>query len=163
MRKIAVCCIILLFFNSCFDFGGMSDWSIKLINDYEIWRSSSDNIIIGFVKDNGISYKGGVTEGELAIIPAKIIKFSIYNQYICAVVDPYIFGKIDHTEDYYILNTIEQKITVAMSDDEYNIQIEKLEIIIEEWVETKNINPEWLKKNGYIRVGNELYNKWEKL
>jgi hypothetical protein len=141
----------------------MGDWSIKLINNYEIWRSSSDNIIIGLVKDNGISYKGGVTEGELAIIPAKIIKYSIYNQYICAIVDPYIFGKIDHTELYYILNTTEQKITLPMSEDEYNIQIQYLGIIIDEWVETKNINAEWLKNNGYIRINNKYDNKWEKL
>jgi len=139
----------------------VSDWSIVLINGYEIWRSSADNIIIGFVKDNGgISILGGATEGELAIIPAKIIKYSIYNQYICAVVDPYLFGKVDHAEKYYILDTLENKIIAEMSEDEYNTQIKNLGIIINEWIETKNINVEWLKNNGYTEVGSM---KWGKL
>ena len=146
MKKICLCFIISLIFCTCFKqvISPTGDWKLKLINGYEMWRWGPGLINVGFVKDDSISYGMGIKEGELARIPENIIKFAVYNHYICAIVIPY--G--GNTEEYYILDTIEQKVVDFFSESEFNEKMQALGIVIDEWVETKNINAEWLRNNN---------------
>lgn len=145
---------ILFLFASCSNFTH-KNWRIKLINDYEIWCLDRNHIEIGLVKKNSnvlLTY----WNYNLIGVPPKVIKFSINQQYICAITDS--CNNIENAKnksgsgEYYIINTLEQKTIGPMTESEYKILANGLSINITNWLDTEYINKEWLEKNGYYRI-----------
>ena len=155
MRNIFFYLLFIILFISCSDHSH-NNWYIRLINGYEIWHTDENKIEIGLVKDYDNS-KGLLIywNYNLIGIPSKIIKFSIFNPYISAIVLPQESNnKKDNQnifEEYYILDTIEQKVFGPMAENEYEKYIIDLSINKNEWIDTKEINEKWLEENGFFR------------
>lgn len=126
MKKISILItlILTLFLVSC---AGVSDWSYKLPNNYEVWRINSADIVVKYVGDE-------IVEAE---IPAFVKEFSYDDRYVCtrnidSISDNNIFN-----EKYYILDTLEQKLYGPYDTvEEFGTMINEIGISVTKWYRT---------------------------
>lgn len=99
MKKIFIfiALIVMLILTSC---AGVSDWSYKLSNDYEVWRINSKDIIIKYVGEETVE----------AEIPSFIKEFSYNDRYVFTRNVDDISENCILKEKYYALDTEEQKL-----------------------------------------------------
>ncbi len=92
---------------------GMSDWSLKLPNNYEMWHINPQNIMIGY-KDSQYTIKTVDNKGRNIGIPGDVIEFCYNDRYVGAkqVNIPTNPKKGVDTSNprYYLLDTLEQKV-----------------------------------------------------
>ena len=89
--------ILVLFLTSC---AGVSDWSYKLPNNYEVWRINSKEIIIKYVGDETVD----------AEIPSFVKEFSYDDRYVFTRNIDDISRNNIFEETYYALDTENQKV-----------------------------------------------------
>lgn len=126
MKKISVfiTLILTLFLTSC---AGVSDWSYKLPNNYEVWRINSTDIIIKYVGEKTVE----------AEIPSFVKEFSYNERYVCtrnvdSISDNNIFD-----EKYYILDTLEQQLYGPYdTEHEFVTILNELGISLTKWYRT---------------------------
>lgn len=98
LKKIFIfICLILIFLTSC---AGVSDWSYKLPNGYQVWRINSGEIIIKHVGDETVD----------AEIPSFIKEFSYDDRYVFTRNIDDVSENNIFKETYYVLDTVEQKV-----------------------------------------------------
>lgn len=126
MKKIVVfvSLVLVLFLTSC---AGVSDWSYKLPNNYEVWRINSKEIVVKYVGE----------ETAEAEIPSFIKEFSYDDRYVCTRNVESVYENDIFSEKYYILDTDEQKLYGPYdTQEEFKYAIEELEISLAKWYRT---------------------------
>lgn len=116
--RIMVAIFISMLLTGCIIGPGGGDYNISLINDYEVVRLSSHNIIIGKLD--------GIIEGSSwkNIIPPKVLKVGYDSQYISVLIQPVDasvihFVEDDSTQEYYIIDTLTQEVKGPLSKQAY--------------------------------------------
>ena len=89
--------ILVLFLTSC---AGVSDWSYKLPNDYEVWRINSKEIIVKYVGNETVD----------AEIPSFVKEFSYDDRYVFTRNTDDISQNNIFEETYYALDTESKKV-----------------------------------------------------
>ncbi|MBP3360211.1 MAG: DUF3997 domain-containing protein [Clostridia bacterium] len=116
--------LLVLLLTSC---AGASDWSYKLPNDYEVWRINSKDIIVKYVGDKAVE-----TE-----IPSFVKEFSYDDRYVCTRNIESIDENDIFSEEYYILDTGEQKLYGPYeTQEEFKLAIEEMKISLVKWYRT---------------------------
>ncbi len=106
--------ILVLFLASC---AGVSDWSYKLPNGYEVWRINSKEIIIKYVGDETVD----------AEIPSFVKDFSYDDRYVFTRNIDDISQNNIFEETYYALDTESQKVYGPFEN------IEEMQSQAQEW------------------------------
>ncbi len=126
MKKIVlfISLILILCLTSC---AGVSDWSYKLPNNYEVWRVNSKDIVVKYVGDEILD----------ANIPSFVKEFSYDDRYVCTRNIESIDDNDIFLEKYYILDTLEQKLHGPFeTQEEFKSAVDELEIILKKWYRT---------------------------
>lgn len=110
--SIASILIVMITFLGCVG-AGLSDWKLKLPNNYEMWHINSRQIVIGYAStQDSLSWTN--TEGKLIGIEAHIIEFC-YNDRFVGAKQVKIEGENQKTIEklpitFYLLDTKDQKV-----------------------------------------------------
>lgn len=126
MKKISILIVLImtLFLTSC---AGVSDWSYKLPNNYEVWRINSADIIVKYVGE-------GIAGAE---IPSFVKEFSYDDKYVCTRNIESINENDIFAEKYYILDTYEQALYGPYdSMEEFNNKLKEMKISLTKWYRT---------------------------
>ncbi len=127
--------ISLLLLTGCIG-PGYGDYSIELINGYDVVRVNPETIQIGLREDLGDGVYSWSTD-----IPAKVLSVGFDKRYIVALVDPTDVFAEDYDEDappkehvYYIIDTESHEVSEPMSKSVYekvtevqHIELKKLD------------------------------------
>jgi hypothetical protein len=133
--------ILFIYFQLFFSCVGLNDWRYKIINNYEIWHINSNEIVIGYVKDNGNSltiHENSKADGRLIGIPPKVIEFCNNEKYICAKVvlkKDWVVNEENYNDIlYYVVDTEEKIVFGPLDEEKYNEKINDLLIKnLSEW------------------------------
>ena len=123
-KAILVYLLLVLVLTSC---AGVSDWSYKLPNNYEVWRINSNEIIVKYAGDETVN----------AEIPSFVKEFAYDDRYVCTRNIKSIDENNIFSEEYYILDTEEQKLYGPYATQaEFESVIEKMKISLVKWYRT---------------------------
>lgn len=126
MKKVVVFISIVLsmFLSAC---AGVSDWSYKLPNNYEVWRINSKKIVVKYVGEE-------IVDAE---IPSYIKEFAYDDRYVCTRNVESIDDNNIFSERYYILDTKEQKLNGPYDTQEkFKTAIDEMNVCLDEWYRT---------------------------
>ena len=120
---IVILLIITMISASC----GLSDWMYPLINEYEIWRINSNEIIATYV---------GKERVEVGI-PSFIKEFAYDERYVCTRNVESIQGNNIFDEKYYILDTEKRELYGSFqTQDELKEKMNEYGITLKQWYRT---------------------------
>lgn len=120
---IVILLIITMISASC----GLSDWMYPLINEYEIWRINSNEIIATYV---------GKERVEVGI-PSFIKEFAYDERYVCTRNVESIQNNDIFNETYYMLDTEEKKLHGPFrTQDELKEKMDEYAITLDRWYRT---------------------------
>lgn len=124
---------------------GVSDWSYKLPNSYEVWRINSDEIIVKCVSDTTNSVE----------IPSFVKEFSYDDRFVCTRNILSINENNIFNEAYYILDT-KEKVLYGPFDsmDEFKNKLDEFEIVVEKWYRTSP-DPNMYNKSNQEEIIND--------
>lgn len=113
--RLGIMVILSLLLTGCMIGPGVGDYSISLINDFEVVRINSSTITI--------AKKTSESSWGPDVIPPKLLKVGFDEQYILALTQP-IDEHLNVTEDeslqeYYIFNTLNNEISGPLSQQEF--------------------------------------------
>lgn len=115
---------LVLIFTSC---AGVSDWSYKLPNNYEVWGINSKEIMVKYVGDKTVN----------AEIPSFVKEFAYDYRYVCSRNIESIDENNIFSEEYYILDTEEQKLYGPYATQtEFESALEEMKISLVKWYRT---------------------------
>lgn len=122
--SILIAFILMFFLTSC---AGVSDWSYKLPNNYEVWRINSSDIIVKYVGEE-------IVDAE---IPSFVKEFSYDDKYVCTRNVDSISENNIFEEKYYILDTLEQQLYGPYdTEQEFITMLNELGISLTKWYRT---------------------------
>ena len=114
MKRIVTILLVVFSLTGC---AGVSDWSYQLPNNYEVWRINSQEIII----------KNAITQNNIDAISGFVKEFSYDSRYVFTRNVQNISDNNILNEEYYTLDTIENKVYGPFDS------IEDLQQHVEEW------------------------------
>lgn len=106
---------------------GMSDWSYKLPNEYEVWRINSNEVVIKYVGDETVA----------SCIPSFVKEFAYDSRYICTRNVRLIDNNDIFDEEYYLLDTVNrERYGPFQTLEELKKKIDEYHITLERWYRT---------------------------
>lgn len=126
---------ILLVTTSCIG-PGLSDWSLKLPNNYEMWRINSKEIVIGYKNtDYSLNYNDN---GTITGVKGYVDEFCLNDNFVGAKQIDKTTEKNDSNPRYYLIDT-SKKIVYGpyLTEADFNTQCVKLNISdLSKWEKT---------------------------